>query len=211
MKSLRLSALAAAALLGGFGAAQAGNYSEDFSAPFPAWESNWFGTETTAHNYYCQGDSGCATRGNNPDGLWVIGNGPDWSAPVEVDFLGSFAASLTSFQLDVAGYVSTTLRAYDMDNALIFSQVVALTSGAWTDPGVYSTYTITSSNGISRFTFSGEAAGNTSIDNLIATTRSVESIDFKPIVAVPEPETYALFLMGLGAMGFFTRGRRSTR
>jgi hypothetical protein len=189
-------ALAAASI----GSAQAAVFTEDFEGAFPALESNWFGTESNGRNYYCNGALGCTSRGNNPDGLWIISTAGQVS-PVEVSFDSVFGASLTSFKLDVAGYSTTTLEAFDMSNTLIFSQNVTLTQGAFTDPGIYSSYTINSTNGISRFTFSGNAAGNTSIDNLVATT------DLTP--AVPEPETYALMLAGLAAVGFMARRRKS--
>jgi hypothetical protein len=213
MSTLRPSALLGAVtlFLGAIGSAQAQVFEERFDAPFPAWESDWFGTQSTARNYYCQGPQGCAHRDANVDGLWVIGGVDAWVAPIEVSFAAEFGASLTSFQLDIAGYTPTTLQAFDMANNLIFSEEVALTFGALSNPGVYSNYTITSTTGISRFTFSGGAAGNTSIDNLVATTREAEHfnrLDFVEVPAIPEPETYALMLAGLGGIGFMARQRR---
>ncbi len=193
MKKVVAGAVGAAAMLLA-GATQAATYTEDFEAAFPAWESDWFGTQSTGRNYYCGGALGCTNRGNNPDGLWIVGNSGGSAVPVEVNFASAFGASLTSFKLDVAGYSPTTLEAFDASNALIFSQVVTLTSGAETDPGVYATYTIHSTNGISRFTFSGSAAGNTSIDNLVAVAG-----------VVPEPGTYALMLAGLAGLALARR------
>lgn len=195
VKRAVLSAVAvgALALAGG---AQAAIYTEDFEGEFPAWESDWFGAQSSARNYLCSGALGCTERGNNPDGLWLWADGGG-STPIEVTFAPGFGAALTSFQLDVAGYVPTTLQAFDASNALIFSQEVTLTHGAETDPGVYATYTITSSTGISRFTFSGAAAGNTSIDNLVAISG-----------VVPEPQTYALMLAGLAALAVARRRQR---
>ena len=199
MTIFRFSNIVAALALSAasIGSATAATYTEDFNAAFPTWESSWFGTNSTARNYYCNGALGCTSRGNNPDGLWIIGSA-GVSAPVEVSFASGFGDSLTSFTLDVAGYSPTTLSAYDKNNALIFSENVSLTRGALSNPGVYSTYTITSTTGISRFAFSGSASGNTSIDNLIAVTS-----------AVPEPETYALMLAGLAAVGFAAKRRRA--
>jgi hypothetical protein len=141
-----------------------------------------------------------------------MGSVDAWVAPVEVSFAPEFGARLVSFQLDVAGFAPTTLQAFDMSNNLIFSENVALTYGAFAMPGVYSNYLIESDTGISRFTFSGGAAGNTSIDNLVAVTRDVEfaRLAVAQVPAIPEPETYALMLAGLAGIGVMRRRRRPT-
>ena len=202
MTKIRFSAIvgAIALIAGSVGSAQAAVLTEDFEGQFPAWESNWFGTMSTARNYYCNGALDCDTRGNNPDGLWISDTSGGSGSSADVVFDAGFGASLTSLKLDVAGYQPTTLQAYDMANVLIFSQEVTLTHGAFTDPGVYATYTINSSNGISHFTFSGGAKGNTSLDNLEAVTGTP---------AVPEPETYAMMLAGLGLMGYIAKRRKA--
>jgi hypothetical protein len=188
-----------AALGLGANASVAAIFAEDFEAPFPAWESGWFGVNSDARNWNCGGALGCTNRGNNPDGLWVTGIGGGSFVPIEVNFNASFGADIASLTLDVAGYLPTTLTAFDMDGLSIFSQAVVLTFGAYTDPGSYSRFTINSSNGISRFAFSGEAAGNTSIDNLVVNTVAIP---------IPEPEIYAMLAAGLGVMGFVARRRK---
>jgi hypothetical protein len=178
------------------GVAQSATYTEAFEGDFPAWESDWFGTLSDARNYYCFGALGCDQRGNNPDGQWISNTAGGSSGPVTVTFDGGFAASLVSFSIDVAGATVTTLTATDKDGAEIFSQPVALTFGYGTDPGVYTTYVITSTNGIDSFSFSGAASGNTSVDNLVSMT-----------TAVPEPATALLMLAG--AAGLALRARRT--
>jgi hypothetical protein len=169
---------------------------ERFEGSFPAWESGWFGIHSDAANYYCPA-RGCADRGNNPDGLWLRGTDATQNAEIEVTFDTAFGASMSSLSFDVAGFAPTTLRAYDSNGAQIFEQAVDLTRGAFTDPGVYARYDIASTTGISRFTFDGGAAGNTSIDNINVSTS-----------AVPEPASIALMLGGLGLLGGLARARR---
>lgn len=176
------------------GSAPAATFVEAFEAPFPAWESAWFGTQSDALNYYCP-DRGCTDRGNNPDGLWLRGvNGSN--GEIVVTFAAGFAQGIESLSIDVAGFATTTLRAYDVDGALIFAQAVTLTGGAFSDPGVYANYHIASTNGISRFGFDGGAAGNTSIDNIA-------------VNVVPEPGTYALMAVGLAAVAGWARRRQT--
>ena len=173
--------------------AVAQTYTENFEAAFPSWETGWFGVNSNATNVYGMG----AGRGNNPDGLW-INDGLFNSLGVTVTFDSAFATSLTSFYMDIAGYQPTTLTFFDQFGATLFSSNVVLTQGAYTDPGVYARYGTASSSGIGGFSFSGQARGNTSIDNLEAIAG-----------AVPEPSTWAMMLVGFGGVGFAMRRRRN--
>ncbi|WP_457419611.1 PEP-CTERM sorting domain-containing protein [Roseateles sp. P5_E7] len=171
---------------------QAATYTEGFEGDFPAWETSWFGTVSDARNFNCAGELGCSNRGNNPDGLWIFSTSGSRRS-VTVRFESGFAASLVSFSIDVATAFPTSLTATDKDGALIFDKTVSSTSGWESDPGIYTTYHITSSNGIGSFTFSGPAAGNTSVDNLVA------------LSAVPEPAVALLMLAGAGCWGLRSR------
>jgi len=166
---------------------------EDFEDPFPAWESGWLGVNSNLENYYGQG----AGRGNNPDGLWISdGDGVFKGDPsVDIVFDPVFGATLMSFAIDVAGHVPVTLRVLDMSSNVLLDVSVTLTDGALTDPGTYASYSVTSSNGISGFSFIPEISqveGNTGIDNVSVT--------------IPEPAT--ILLLGLGGLAVLRKRRR---
>jgi hypothetical protein len=77
---------------------------------------------------------------------------------------------------------------------------VVLTYGWTGDPGIYSHYSVTSTNGIGGFSFSGQAQGNVSIDNLVAVTT---------MSAVPEPSTWAMMMLGFAGVGWISWWRKS--
>jgi PEP-CTERM motif len=176
---------------------------ENFNeVPFGLWQNGWFGTNSNAENFYVQVGAGNANdRGDNPDGLWIASTTSGGTgSPVTVDFVSSFASTLTAFSLDVAGYTPTTLTFFDENGAILSATSVTLTDGGTSNPGIYSHYSITSVTGIGGFSFSGYAEGNTSIDNLSATTG---------VAAVPEPSTWAMMILGFGGVGFMAYRRKS--
>lgn len=187
------------------GVAAAGTLTEDFNAPFPAWESAWLGANSNLQNYYGVG----AGRGNNPDGLWLDDGNGNYSSPVTIAFIPAFGATLTSFALDIAGFTPITLEIFDVSSGILLSTNVTLTQGAWTDPGVYAHYSANSSNGIGGFRFisgGGQIEGNTGIDNVVVTQGEDGVLN-----GVPEPGTWVLLgtaLLSLPILGL--RRRRSS-
>lgn len=182
--------------------AMATEYIEDFEADFPAWEFGWLGVHSNLQNVYGVGES----RGNNPDGLWIDdGDGMRSGDPsVDIVFDAPFAATLTSFEVDVAGWAPARLQIYDVLDNMLLDVDITLTEGAWTDPGVYAHYGVTSSNGISRFSFIPTALtsieGNTGIDNVRAVGGAI-------VASVPVPGAVLLALTGIGMVGWLQRRR----
>lgn len=199
MKRLPLMFLVAALLLCGGTAAQAGPITliESFENPFPNWKTGWLGSNSNLTNYYEEQNScyGIDCRGNNPDGLWIA----DGIAGVDdtyITFDTAFAATLTSLQLDVAGYADARLVIFDKDGNSLLDTLITLTYGAMTDPGTYATYSVLSQNGIGgwRFIHAGGAPieGYTSIDNVTVTAGGLPS--------VPDGGS-SLLLLGVGLAG----------
>jgi hypothetical protein len=169
--------------------AQAETFSETFSDPFASWETEWLGIQSNLSNFYVI-VNGFPTsyRGNNPDGLWLGG--------ANITFNSAFGSTIQFLSLDVASYQGGILSFYDSNNTLISSFTLNTSGGATSIVGNYQHFSVTSSTGISRFEFTGGIIlGNTSIDNVVVST-------------VPEPESFALLLAGLGVLGAVARKRK---
>ena len=199
---MSLKSMLATAVVAGFAiaapmtAARATILTENFNeTPFSLWQAGWFGTNSNAQNYYVDYSGNVPDdRGNNPDGLWIA-DGSGSATPVTINFTPSFAASLNSFSIDVAGYVPSTLTIFDKSGATLLSTSITDTDGAFTLPGVYASYSVVSASGIGGFSFTGEAQGNISIDNV-------------SVSAVPLPASLPMFgaaLLGLLGSGVTSR------
>jgi len=162
---------------------------EGFEDRFPLWESSWLGVNSDLQNYYGTGEG----RGNNPDGLWI--------SRESITFNPTFGRPLTSLALDVASWVYYNLNVYDASDALIYSSdSIAPNFGAYSDPGFYDRFSISSTNGISKFSFLGfSILGNLSIDNVTVSTDRV-------VAPVPEPPT--LLLLAAGMVGLYGYRRK---
>ena len=179
----------------------AGTLTEDFNAPFPAWESGWLGVNSNLVNYYVADGYLDTYRGNNPDGLWVADSTTYHGGNVIISFLPSFAATLTSLSIDIAGYANLQFEIFDATGQVLLSARLTLTSGAERDPGVYAHYSTTSATGIGGFEFlGGTVEGSTSIDNVVVNQGGT---------AVPEPAAWGLISAGLLALAGI--GKRRAR
>ena len=120
-------------------------------------------------------------------------------------------------------------------STLTFTTAVNYISFLWGSPDTYNLLTVNSADASQTFDIAGTHAGATSlgfastngnqsfsqyvqfigtgITSLVFTNTpdvdAFESTNFSIVRAVPEPETYALMLAGLGALGFISRRRRS--
>jgi hypothetical protein len=192
--------------------ANAAVLTENFdSTPYSAWESNWFGANSNAYNYYVSESRNPTELEHNhkggPDvgGLWLSDGDAWWNnwdyGLLRIDFTEAFGASLTSFSMDLTTALPNgiSLVFFDIDGIDIQSFTIpgSPTSVYWTPVG-YTNVSVSSTNGIGGFRFIGNAQGNTIIDNLVATT-----------AAVPEPATWAMMLIGFGAIGTAMRQRKA--
>jgi hypothetical protein len=118
---------------------------------------------------------------------------PSGFAGNTVDF--TFSSGLFDLKsLDIS-YASSeaigTLTAFDALNAPIFTQAI--------DASVLGTVNFSGWNGISSLRLV-DTVSHLSVDNLVLFTS-----------AVPEPETYAMLMAGLGLMGFVARRRKENQ
>jgi hypothetical protein len=178
----------------------AGTLTEDFNAPFPAWESRWLGENSNLVNYFLADGLPDTDRGNNLDGLWIADSATTHPGNVIISFLPSFAATLTSLSIDIAGYVPLQFEIFDATGQALLSTALTLTDGANQDPGVYAHYSTTSTTGIGGFEFLGTATieGNTSIDNVVVNQSGT---------ATPEPAAWGLIGAGLLALAGIRKRR----
>ena len=197
MRFAFIVALLAAAL-----PAAAGTLTEDFNAPFPAWQSGWLGVNSNLVNYYVAVGFANTDRGNNLDGLWVADRTTYHGGNVIISFLPSFAATLTSLSIDIAGYVPLQFEIFDATGQALLNTALTLTDGANQDPGVYAHYSTTSTTGIGGFEFLGDVQieGDTSIDNVVVNQGGT---------AVPEPAAWGL--IGAGLLALAGIGKRRAR
>jgi hypothetical protein len=159
---------------------------EDFSDPFPQWESDWLGINSNIQNVYGAGST------TGADFLWITdGDGiTGLGEAVQINFNATFGASLTSFSMDIDTNVDTSIEIYDASGSTLLSSDLVTT-------GSYQNVYVVSSNGISGFSLSSSSQieGNTAIDNVIVNTS---------VVPVPA----AVWLFGSGLIGLIGIARR---
>ncbi len=140
-------------------------------------------------------------------GFAAIGN---VAATPNVDNLGSFSLSGAAFTYTGNAFdlrVSFTAPPGTAPGSGVFTSVLTGMVTAIDNGGVFVDF----NNTPQHFTFSGGGSFDLSVNdvsvtagNLVAVTGQITSV-----TSVPEPETYAMMLAGLGVMGFVSRKRKN--
>ena len=128
-------------------------------------------------------------------GLSMIGSNTGASS-MRIDF-ASPVAGVGAFMNYAPDFGSTpTIAVYDSSNVLLESYTLSFATGGGSNTGEFHGFLEGTSN-ISYLTLTGSYIG--------AANLSVQTV----AVPVPEPETYALMLAGLAAIGFVARRRQA--
>jgi hypothetical protein len=166
---------------------------ENFSEPFPTWETNWLGINSNLQNYYGKGSTFQNNFYTPGTGLWITtpSCGQSACSDINISFTPSFGKTLSSFTFDVysaAGGVKVNI--YDSFGTNLLSHDIPTNY-------IYDNVGITSSTGISGFEFI--SPGDQINGNLL--------LNHVTVSIVPIPAAIWLFGSGMFGLGIF--GKRS--
>ncbi|HSH72747.1 MAG TPA: PEP-CTERM sorting domain-containing protein [Methylophilaceae bacterium] len=175
---------------------------------FAAW--NVFGG-TTDNSPEVAG-SGTGSVKENTGQAFLTGGGNIYSFSAATNFTATLAGS-TSGLFDVYLRIGT-LGTAPVPTALLNgvsatkTSVVVATLGGFGGSEIETFWKWSNVTGSSLYTFRfGSLESSMSLDQLALATVAIPTIPTGPVAAVPEPETYAMMLSGLGLMGFVARRR----
>lgn len=181
---------------------------------FAGWDSFGGTTDTTP-------DTGAGgTVKENTGTSFVTSGGNIYSFATATNFTATLAGSTTGL-FDVylrVGTIGTTALSAATLNGVSATSTVAFSQsqgdfggfGESTEQELFWKWSNVSASSLYSFNF-GSSSSSLSLDQLALATVAVAApvIPSTPVSAVPEPETYAMMLAGLGLMGFSARRRSS--
>jgi len=145
---------------------------EAFDDPLGGWRTRWLALNSDMRNYYvCYGGSNEDDRGNNPCGLWIC-DGDGNAMQADVEFLPTFGATVTHFELGIMPFVPADFAMYAPGGGLIYS--TSLVVDGTFPPCPTRVYGANTPIGLASFSIipmgGSQIEGNTSVDNVCATT-----------------------------------------
>lgn len=153
---------------------------------------------------------------SNPYNLGVIGASPSVLAVTLNGAPGSSFTEFANFTIPTLSTTTASANTYTLNlGGLNLFEIVGLTVSVWRDvhPSTTTLYSTFSGDNFTNFVGNLDAGQyHLDINGFLGDTASVGQYSVAlQAVPVPEPETYAMLLAGLGLVGLSTRRRKKIR